>query len=325
VLTGASATTTTAKDIQITYHNAVAQTVPDIDRLTEATKANSTTFVEYDEAAMAAVTRDRELAEIVRETAAAHDALKASVDAATAAYTANIDPLKALEAAQIAFRIATGQMTEADLLQTQAKKELLTEFNNGILTMPQLTAQMIALTNGTLTADEVLNRTTATASVFRGEVDAITAAANAATTATGALPPQISYIDSAAQSATTSAQNMTNALNSIPSNIDTTITVQQVLQQTGDYWGQYYGMASGGSVNAGQPYIVGERGPELFVPDVSGEIVPDLGSMSHTALPDAGETRQVTITQQFYGKAEPEEVRDATVDGLRLAGVVVVP
>lgn len=35
------------------------------------------------------------------------------------------------------------------------------------------------------------------------------------------------------------------------------------------------GRASGGSVSAGRPYIVGERGPELFVPGSSGGIVPN--------------------------------------------------
>jgi hypothetical protein len=34
------------------------------------------------------------------------------------------------------------------------------------------------------------------------------------------------------------------------------------------------GRASGGPVTAGQPYVVGERGKELFVPDVSGTVVP---------------------------------------------------
>lgn len=33
--------------------------------------------------------------------------------------------------------------------------------------------------------------------------------------------------------------------------------------------------ANGGNVNAGQPYIVGERGMELFVPRSSGTIVPN--------------------------------------------------
>ena len=33
--------------------------------------------------------------------------------------------------------------------------------------------------------------------------------------------------------------------------------------------------AAGGPVSAGSPYIVGERGPELFVPGRSGSIVPN--------------------------------------------------
>ena len=34
------------------------------------------------------------------------------------------------------------------------------------------------------------------------------------------------------------------------------------------------GQATGGYTSAGTPYIVGERGPELFVPSVSGRVVP---------------------------------------------------
>lgn len=43
--------------------------------------------------------------------------------------------------------------------------------------------------------------------------------------------------------------------------------------------GDIPGRAGGGSVSAGQPYWVGERGPELFMPDVSGRISPS-GSSS---------------------------------------------
>ena len=35
------------------------------------------------------------------------------------------------------------------------------------------------------------------------------------------------------------------------------------------------GLAMGGPVSAGSPYVVGERGPELFVPSSSGSIVPN--------------------------------------------------
>jgi phage-related minor tail protein len=46
----------------------------------------------------------------------------------------------------------------------------------------------------------------------------------------------------------------------------------------------YTGRASGGSVTNNTPYVVGERGPEVFVPSGSGTIIPNgqLGSMGGT-------------------------------------------
>lgn len=41
--------------------------------------------------------------------------------------------------------------------------------------------------------------------------------------------------------------------------------------------------AEGGNVNAGQPYIVGEKGPELWVPPASGSIVPNSALSSASA------------------------------------------
>ncbi|GAB4128185.1 MAG: hypothetical protein Kow00104_13570 [Rhodothalassiaceae bacterium] len=39
--------------------------------------------------------------------------------------------------------------------------------------------------------------------------------------------------------------------------------------------GSIFGRATGGPVTPAQPYIVGERGPELFVPRNAGEILPN--------------------------------------------------
>lgn len=56
----------------------------------------------------------------------------------------------------------------------------------------------------------------------------------------------------------------------------------QMVQSGGDVAAADYawiqrlvGRASGGAVSAGTPYVVGERGPELFVPSSSGAIVPN--------------------------------------------------
>jgi hypothetical protein len=42
----------------------------------------------------------------------------------------------------------------------------------------------------------------------------------------------------------------------------------------GDIAGNLFGRAGGGPVNAGEPYMVGEVGPELFVPNRAGRIMP---------------------------------------------------
>lgn len=54
--------------------------------------------------------------------------------------------------------------------------------------------------------------------------------------------------------------------------------------------GIFGGRASGGSVSASVPYIVGEQGPELFIPDVNGIIIP--GSLQSASQPiiDEGKT-----------------------------------
>lgn len=52
--------------------------------------------------------------------------------------------------------------------------------------------------------------------------------------------------------------------------------------------------ADGGPVSAGSPYIVGEKGPELFVPGQSGSIIPNGGGFG-------GSSVTVNISGTFYG------------------------
>jgi phage-related minor tail protein len=48
----------------------------------------------------------------------------------------------------------------------------------------------------------------------------------------------------------------------------------KALQATLGFFG-LPGLAEGGPAKAGQPYIVGEKGPELFVPKSAGTVVPN--------------------------------------------------
>lgn len=63
----------------------------------------------------------------------------------------------------------------------------------------------------------------------------------------------------------------------------------------------------GGRVLAGQPYIVGERRPELFIPDRNGRIAPNVG---------AGGLGQTVIHQNFYGPTNPKAVQEATAQAM---------
>ena len=52
------------------------------------------------------------------------------------------------------------------------------------------------------------------------------------------------------------------------------MSFDSVLSGVGDWIGGLF-RAEGGPVGAGRPYIVGERGPEWFVPDRSGTVLPN--------------------------------------------------
>jgi hypothetical protein len=59
-------------------------------------------------------------------------------------------------------------------------------------------------------------------------------------------------------------------------------------------------MAQGGFPNAGEPVIVGERGPEVFVPNVPGEIIP--GPMSRLGALSGDLSRTPSLSAQLgYG------------------------
>ena len=66
-----------------------------------------------------------------------------------------------------------------------------------------------------------------------------------------------------------------------------------------------FGLAKGGPAKAGQPYIVGEEGPELFVPKQSGTVMPNhmLGNMAGGPAFQGGTSQNITInavdTQSF--------------------------
>lgn len=65
--------------------------------------------------------------------------------------------------------------------------------------------------------------------------------------------------------------------------------------------------ATGGSVSGNTPYLVGEKGPELFVPGASGAIVPN--SRLSAVMPSAGGGMQIAVVN-VYGVEDPQDLYD---------------
>jgi len=74
--------------------------------------------------------------------------------------------------------------------------------------------------------------------------------------------------DEAVRDLIASVREHISGLNKIPSDVQTTVTTTFQIEGTRTVARQH-----GGPVSAFRPYIVGERGPELFVPSTSGRIV----------------------------------------------------
>lgn len=77
------------------------------------------------------------------------------------------------------------------------------------------------------------------------------------------------------------------------------IALQRIFTESGSGASFFGGRANGGAVNAGGAYLVGERGPEVFVPRTGGDIVsPGAGAVSvHFHLGAGADVSAVTRHQ----------------------------
>ncbi len=77
------------------------------------------------------------------------------------------------------------------------------------------------------------------------------------------------------------------------------IALQRIFTQGGNALSFFGGKAAGGAVNTGGAYLVGERGPEVFVPRQGGEIVaPGGGAVNvHFHLPAGADPSAISKHQ----------------------------
>lgn len=118
--------------------------------------------------------------------------------------------------------------------------------------------------------------------------------------------------------AMTFKQVMSNVIDSVISKLFEMFVVQQITGMiakgiSGLTGITMPGKAIGGPVQGGKPYIVGERGPEMFVPSRSGSIVPN-----------GGLGGGMTINVDARGSADPGAVRAQVELGIAQAAPYII-
>lgn len=77
--------------------------------------------------------------------------------------------------------------------------------------------------------------------------------------------------------------------------------------------------AYGGSVDSNKPYMVGERGPELFIPGGNGTIIPN-GNMRGTG----GGGSNISVSVDARGSSDPAAVRAQVQQGILEAAPAII-
>lgn len=107
-------------------------------------------------------------------------------------------------------------------------------------------------------------------------------------------------------------------LGAIPRTIDTVLRIRgvadelanRVINSAGAWISGMDGRAAGGPVANGVPYLVGENGPEIFVPNGSGTIIPNHVAMGGGG-PIASAVAGGSYTFHIYDATDPEKVMAA--------------
>lgn len=93
-------------------------------------------------------------------------------------------------------------------------------------------------------------------------------------------------------------------------------------QSANDDFNTWQGRAIGGNVQAGTPYMVGEQGRELFVPDTNGKIIPNSGLGG-----EGGGNINITIQATAFAGSQMEArkfaqmIQDALMDAKAIKGM----
>ncbi|WOD19842.1 phage tail tape measure protein [Paraburkholderia kirstenboschensis] len=108
-----------------------------------------------------------------------------------------------------------------------------------------------------------------------------------------------------------------NGLATFGANVQSGNSLDNLVNNTGG-WGTVPARASGGSVDAGTTYLVGEKGPELFNPGTSGTIIPNHAITSSSGGGDIS----VSVPVSVQGGGSADDQRNAGDLGMKIKQAV---
>lgn len=121
----------------------------------------------------------------------------------------------------------------------------------------------------------------------------------------------LAAIDASSESTKAIVANVDKIIQRYQKMAEAAIRAYQVSGMTPAIQSQIPGRASGGPVSAGTPYVVGEVGPELFIPRNSGTIVPN------SAL-GGGTVVNVYVQGDVSGQELVDKVQEGIMQSLRM-------
>jgi lambda family phage tail tape measure protein len=108
-----------------------------------------------------------------------------------------------------------------------------------------------------------------------------------------------------------------NGFATFGANVQSGNSLDNLINNTGG-WGTIAARATGGPVDAGTPYLVGEKGPEIFNPGTSGTIIPNHAITSSSG----GGDLTVNVPVSVEGSASTSDQRNAGDLGIKIKQAV---
>lgn len=236
-----------------------------LENIDGPTRTVNQLWSETSEAMRIATIKEYDAKEAAEQLAAKQQALADATNNVNSAFGGTPKAMDNAEKAMALFSLNTGGTTKAQFEQKQAMEAIRDALDKGIISYADAAKALIGLRDGTLTTEDAFRKAGAAGAFYRDETEKLIAASDKLKPKEVTLTVHNRWDDGegvwdryiAAQDKTVTVRfNMVQGTN--------------VESDTGGNT-----RARGGPVKKSKPYLVGEQGPEMFVPYASGYIVPN--------------------------------------------------